>query len=210
LLDLLDSRAQGSIVAALRKSLTPDIRAELDAVIQGLDDEKHQKRPPGSCDPKRLLEKLGNACKEALSGWDFGYFEDVRKAGFQQRFSGTFRIADGAPPFHRQLSYEGAVSFSEMEAVLVRPDSGEVLSMSPLYVWIRSQPVDPWLDCMVFDGMGRGGDVTFKKVGAPTSMSLTKPDLEELSTMIQTVVSGQVGATRTADCQFVDTEETSI
>ena len=42
------------------------------------------------------------------------YFEDVRKAGFQQRYSGMFRIAEGPPPFHRRLRYEGPTAFSEV------------------------------------------------------------------------------------------------
>ena len=206
LFDLLDSRLDGPIVATFRKRLTAELRAELESVVDAVSQEKHDKLPPGSYDPKKVLEKLGNACKEALAGWEFGYFEDVRKAPFQQRFSGMFRIAEGAPPFHRQLRYEGSVSFSESEAVLVRPETGEVLSLSPLYVWVQAAAADPWSNCMVFDGVARGGTPTFKATGSAASLSLDGAEYDGLRAMVEQLVTDKATATLIGGCKFTDAE----
>ena len=81
LFDLVDSRLSGPIVATFRKQLTQEFRRELESVVDSLGQEKHDKLPTGSVDPKKVLEKLGNACKQALSGWEFGYFENGPQSG---------------------------------------------------------------------------------------------------------------------------------
>jgi hypothetical protein len=206
LFDLVDSRLAGPVVATFRKHLTPDLRAELEALVDAVGQEKHDKLPTGAVDAKKVLEKLGNACKQALSGWEFGYFENVRKAGFHQRYSGMFRIADGAPPFHRQLRYEGPASFSESEAVLAKPETGQVLSLWPLYIWRQMVATDAWPSCLAFDGGARGGSLSFKAIGSASSLSLDEPEHEELRALAEEVINDKSAATLIDGCKFVDAE----
>jgi hypothetical protein len=206
LLDLVDSRLAGPIVTTFRKHLTSELRAELEELVDAVGQEKHDKLPAGAVDPKKVLEKLGNACKQALSGWEFGYFENVRKAGFHQRYAGMFRIANEAPPFHRQLRYEGPASFSESEALLVKPETGEVLSLSPLYVWRQMAATDAWPSCLVFDGGKRGASLSFKAIGSASSLTLDEPEHEELRAMAEEVLSDKCVAARYDGCKFVDAD----
>ena len=55
LLDVIDGGASGPIATTFRKRLTTELRAELDAAIRALDEEKHGKRPVGAYDAKGLL-----------------------------------------------------------------------------------------------------------------------------------------------------------
>jgi len=207
LFDLLDSKHSTPFLGGFRQLLTPDVRNLINAGIQALDDEKHHKKPAGSYDAKPLLEKLGNACRRVFKDWHFGYFENVAKAGFSQRFKGTLRVAAGAPPFHRSLAYEGACSFAEMEAVIVNPVKGEVLSLSPLFFWHRSQQAQIWQDCMVFDGLGRDGNIHFKNATSDASLALDAPEFDELAAMVRAVIEGKAGSTRVVSAAFEDLSE---
>jgi len=106
-----------------------EVRSELNRVIEDLNAPKHQRLGSRSCDARRLLERLGNACKDAFRGWEFGYFEDVVKVGFQLRFKGTFRIAEGAGACARRRSARTVTLVSESNdlASMVDESIGERL-----------------------------------------------------------------------------------
>ena len=201
LLDFIGSKAQSPFLTIFRTKVTSDVRQELDKAIQALDDEKHHKKPAGSYDCRPLLEKLGNACREAFKDWHFGSMDGISKVGFSQRFRGTFRIASGSPPYHQSLRYSGPTPYSENEALLVNPATGEVLTLSPLYFWYREHHGQTWQDCMAFDGIGRDGRVSFKSAGTDSSLALG-PQLKELEDAIRGALEGQVSGARTSNSVF--------
>lgn len=207
LLDFMQYKASSPFLDVFRRRINLDVQDELNAAIQALDDEKHHKRPAGSFDCKPLLEKLGNTCREAFKDWHFGYMEGIAKVGLSRRFSGMFRIGAGSPPYHMSLKYVGSNAYSELEALLVNPTAGEVLTLSPLFVWCRTQPAQVWQDCLVFDGIDRQGRVGFKNVGSDSSVAIQDGDLSELDAPVREVVAGSARATRTTECTFEGSTE---
>lgn len=211
LTDLVDSKAQGNFLGVFRKKLTKDIRNELNRVIQQLDDEKHQKQAPGTCDAKPLLEKLGNICKEASTGWVFGYFEDVRQSGFQQKFQGTLRVASGTPPFHQAIAFSGPSSFSENQAIFANPANGDVLIMTPLMFWHRPSPIATWQNCMVFDGIDRNNRINFKRVGVTECLSIEGAgEYGDLELLVRELCEGRSRAVRISGCEFVVDQDSDL
>jgi len=103
--------------------------------IDAINDHKHH-RAVQFVDYFRVLGLLGNTLGNALSGWRFGRFEDVKRRGFSNTRSGIFRAAHGGhAPFVDIFRYEGAEEFSELEAVLVSPTSGRAIRLAPLLFW---------------------------------------------------------------------------
>ena len=110
-------------------------RSAIDAAISAINDKKHH-RASHYTGHREVLSTLGNALNGAMTGWRFGQFEDITKRGFSSKYTGVFRSAHGSHgPFVEIYEYEGSETFSNMEAVLVSPERGEVLRMSPLIFW---------------------------------------------------------------------------
>ena len=110
-------------------------RSAIDAAISAINDKKHH-RASHYTGHREVLSTLGNALNGAMTGWRFGQFEDITKQGFSSKYTGIFRTAHGSHgPFVEIYEYEGSETFSNMEAVLVSPERGEVLRMSPLIFW---------------------------------------------------------------------------
>lgn len=119
--------------------LDPRNKTSIDDAIDAINAQKHHK-PSSYNSYRHVLAILGNALNTALDGWRFGHFEQVIKKGFSSRYTGLFRSAHGShPPFIDIYSYEGPLSFSEMEAVLVCPESGIGVRLSPLMFWNFSE-----------------------------------------------------------------------
>lgn len=73
-----------------------------------------------------------------MKGWKFGYFEQVRKKAFSSSRHGVFRSAQGKhAPFVEVSGYEGEHDFSDLEAVLVEPDAGNVMRLAPFMFWTQ-------------------------------------------------------------------------
>ena len=88
----------------------------------------------------------------------------------------------------------------------MRPDSGEVLSLSPLYVWIRTMPTDSWLTCQVFDGVGRGGEMTYKNSASAANLKLEGSDFEELRSILELLMRDQCGKEPVGGCNSPNAE----
>lgn len=110
-------------------------RSAIDAAISAINDMKHH-RVSDYTGHREVLSILGNALNGALTGWRFGQFEDITKRGFSSKYTGIFRAAHGSHgPFVEIHEYEGSETFSNMEAVLVSPERGDVVRLSPLMFW---------------------------------------------------------------------------
>ena len=89
--------------------------------------------------------------------------------------------------------------------MLVKQETGEVLSMSPMYVWLQTSQKDAWLNCLVFDG-GAPGSLSFKTIGSASSLTLEAPEYDELRAMAEEVIDDRCVATRYDGCKFIDAE----
>ena len=118
---------------------------------------------------------LANACNAVFSSYKFGYMEAVQRERFSNRYSGRFRVAHGKPPHSSFLSYSGARSFSEAEALIINPKSGTGLLLTPLVLWY---PCPSHVDsenghCFFFDklkGKGSEAAATYKAASFPCVM----------------------------------------
>lgn len=108
--------------------------------IDAINSRKHH-RVAAPIDHCRVLGTLGNILSSALKVWKFGYFEQVRKKGFNSARHGVFRSTHGKhAPFVEVSGYEGDHDFSDLEAVLVEPDVGKVMRLSPFMFWTPRDP----------------------------------------------------------------------
>lgn len=207
LFDCVDARTKGNFNSAFRKELDPQFRAQLDSLISELDREKHNKIPPGSCDARIVLERLGNACRQSLTKWHFGYFEHIKKMGFSDASIGIFRIAHGMPPFHQTLEYEGPHAFSENEAVLVNIETGKAIILTPLMFWRRDNPGSIWQNCMLYDGRSRDGGAEYKTAEAHDGLSISNTEYSALESYIAGLSEGDTRAKACSDCKMKMLEE---
>jgi hypothetical protein len=124
-----------ALVTPLQRLLEPESKEWIDKAIASINDHKHH-RAAVPLDHYRILGLLGNALNSALSGWRFGFFEEVRKKGFSGNRGGLLRVAHGKhAPFVEMFSYEGKDDFSDLEAVVANVNSGEILRLSPFIYW---------------------------------------------------------------------------
>lgn len=118
--------------------LEPRNKAAIDSAITAINDHKHH-RVSDYQDYRKVLAILGNALNLALEGWRFGQFNEVIKKGFSSIYTGLFRAAHGAhAPFVDIYHYQGSDSFSNMEAVLVSPESSLAIRLSPNMFWTQA------------------------------------------------------------------------
>ncbi|WP_434668011.1 hypothetical protein P5W99_36575 [Paraburkholderia sp. A3BS-1L] len=69
------------------------------------------------------------------------HFEQVRKKAFSSARHGVFRSAHGQhAPFAEVSGYEGEHDFSDLEAVLVELDAGNVTRLAPFMFWTQRDP----------------------------------------------------------------------
>ena len=59
----------------------------------------------------------------------------MQKQKFSKEYTGRFRIAHGRLPFFRALKYKGFISFSDSEAIILDPETGNLISLQPLIFW---------------------------------------------------------------------------
>lgn len=113
-------------------------KVAIDSAIIAINDHKHH-RESNYQGYREVLAILGNTLKLALEGWRFGQFEGVVKRGFSSVYTGLFRSAHGAhAPFIDIYQYQGAENFSNMEAVLVSPEGGLAVRLSPMMFWTQA------------------------------------------------------------------------
>jgi hypothetical protein len=118
-----------------QRLMTSDCEKLINLSIDAINDHKHH-RTVSFVDYYRVLGLLGNTLNNALAGWRFGGFDEVKKKGFSSKRSGLFRAAHGShSPFVEIFRYEGAEDFSDLEAVLVSRTTGEAFRLAPFVFW---------------------------------------------------------------------------
>lgn len=118
--------------------LEPRNRSAIDSAIGAVNDHKHH-RESSYQGYREVLAILGNTLNMALDGWRFGRFEDVIKKGFSSEYTGLFRAAHGSHgPFVDIYHYKGFDTFSNMEAILVSPEDGLAIRLSPNMYWTQA------------------------------------------------------------------------
>jgi hypothetical protein len=207
---LLDAGSQklpiGSIV---HKGLTAEVRQKLEAAILLLNDYKHGKANARSCRSEDLLELLCNTYRSATQGLLFGRFEDVRRVGLGAQFTGHFRVAHGTLPFGEVLKYSGPEPFSEMQACLANPTTGDVMSLSPLLYWkSSSNGYMTNCDLHVLDKKDKNRNaVDFLVIGQDRSISIDPAtDTDGIFDQITKVQSGELRAQSYSNIKLVTRE----
>lgn len=126
---------------------------------------------------------LSNVCNSVFSNYSFGFFQNVQKERFSQRYTGRFRFAHGKPPYSSFVPYSGIQSFSEAEPIMVNMETGDGLSLMPLMFWY---PCKLHRDlenghCFLFDKM-KGDDmnaiIRYKAASYPCSIEITAAQSE--------------------------------
>ena len=113
-------------------------KVAIESAISAINDHKHH-RESNYQGYREVLAILGNTLNLALKGWRFGQFEEVVKKGFSSVYTGLFRAAHGAhAPFVDIYHYQGFDTFSNMEAVLVSPEDGLAIRLSPIMFWTQT------------------------------------------------------------------------
>jgi hypothetical protein len=138
--------------------------AQMDRWISDIAIAKHNK--VANIDYVSLLNLLANTVVKAFGEARLGIFEDVTaKRLAKGRFTGIFRNLTGSgQPFIHVWEYEGTHSFSDAEVLLVHPERGLGLQLSPLYFWgLESSNLGDELDLYEYDGP-KGADFSFKAV----------------------------------------------
>lgn len=145
---------EAAFAAAFVELVSISNLAQMDNWVSEIAAPKHGKL--GSVDYVSLLSLLANTTAKALGDAQLGIFEDVTAKRFSQgRFTGIFRSLTGSgQPFIRVWEYEGTCPFSDAEVLLVHPERGLGLVLSPLYYWGLETP-------------GAGGDVDLYEYDSP-------------------------------------------
>lgn len=131
-------------------------------------------------DAVRLLANVSNA---VFSEYSFGFFQNVQKERFSQRYTGRFRFAHGKPPYSSFVPYAGTQSFSDSEPILVNTQSGDGISLMPLMFWYPCQGHRDLENghCFLFDKMkgdGADGGIRYKAASYPCSLETTHAQSE--------------------------------
>jgi hypothetical protein len=133
---VLSQKPKGSMfIPSFQKLVSPECEPLIKLSIDAINDHKHH-RTVSFVDYYRVLGLLGNTLGAALTGWQFGYFEEVKKKAFSSKRAGIFRAAHGGhAPFVDIYHYEGEHDFSELEAVLANPVTGSAFRLAPILFW---------------------------------------------------------------------------
>jgi hypothetical protein len=125
-------------ILVFQRLISGDCEKLINLSIDAINDHKHH-RTVSFVDYYRVLGLLGNTLNNALMGWKFGGFEDVKRKGFSSKRGGLFRVAHGShAPFVDIFRYEGAEDFSDLEAVLVSQTTGDAFRLAPFLFWTPS------------------------------------------------------------------------
>jgi len=118
-------------IPELQRLVSGDCPRLIELSIDAINDHKHH-RAVSFVDYFRILGLLGNALNNALSGWHFGSFEEVKKKGFSNKRGGLFRATHGGhAPFVSIFRYDGTEDFSDLEVVLASPSTGDAFRLAP-------------------------------------------------------------------------------
>jgi molecular chaperone DnaK (HSP70) len=151
-------------------------RALLDRVTRGWAEVRHELSHTSNDDILSAVRLLSNTCNAVFAKYRFGYMDSIQKERFSKNYTGRFRIAHGKPPFTEHLSYSGSQSFSEAEALLINPETGDGLLLTPFVLWYpcKAHPDSDNGHCYVFDKLKGEGEHTaavFKASSTPCQIS---------------------------------------
>jgi molecular chaperone DnaK (HSP70) len=158
---------KGSFSSPYKELLRRELFEQIDRTVNSLADFKHGKLDPEKVETLRAVQILANISREVFRNTVFGYFEQVRKQKFGNKYEGIFRCAQGNPPFTDMYFYEGPADYSPEQPLLVNLDSMEALSLLPLIFWDNCEHHRE-LDnghCNFFDIEEAGNVFSFKAVG---------------------------------------------
>lgn len=150
--------------AAYKELLEGPNFQQLDEWISQIATAKHGKL--ASIDYVSMLGMLANVTARALGDARLGVFEDVTSKRFGRgQFTGIFRSLTGSgAPFIHVWTYEGSEPFTDAEVLLVHPERGVALSLSPLYIW-GLEPPRPGYDADLFEfDSDKSGILSYKAV----------------------------------------------
>lgn len=163
------------ITAPFKVLFTPQNIGLLDRITRNWANVRHELSQSSKDDLLAAVRLLSNACYALFSKYRFGYMESVQKERFSKSYTGRFRVAHGKPPFTEFFSYAGSQPFSEAEALILDPDSGDGLLLTPFVLWYpcNSHPESDNGHCYVFDklkGEGPKATATFKAATYPCQL----------------------------------------
>ena len=189
LIQIRDAKVKSGFAQRACSALKKIPEDKLNDAVNSLDAEKHQKKEPGSFDPRPIIEELGNSLLSGLNDYKFGFFESVKKEGFGEQHTGVFRVAHGSQPFHEKLAYTGSRSFSREEAFLVSSSEGIALSLTPLMYWQHEYKGGGAVSsrCFFYDGISRAKEYEFKQCGGYATEKISDGPLKDC---IDALVSG--------------------
>ena len=153
-------------------------RHVFDQITRQWADTRHEITLPEKGALLVAVRLLANVCNAVFSDHLFGFFQNVQKERFSQRYTGRFRVAHGKPPYSAFVPYSGLQSFSEAEPIVVNMQTGDGLSLMPLMFWYPCQLHGDLENghCFLFDkikGDGTNALLRYKAANYPCSMEIT-------------------------------------
>src|SRR5262249_216793 len=109
---------QTSVSMPYQKFKDPVFFNEIEEVVHRISQQKHDKINDEAMHALRPVQILANISQELFSSHIFGMFDHVRKQRFGATYEGSFRHAQGKPPFFASSKYEGTIPFSSYETCL--------------------------------------------------------------------------------------------
>lgn len=161
--------------AGLIDLLAPATLSQLDQQINDIAASKHGRVVP--VDYVSMLSLLANTLAKSLGDAKLGVFEDVTAKRFARgRFTGIFRSLTGpSQTFIDVLEYDGSEPFTDADVVIVHPEKGTGLNLSPLYFWGLDQTSALASDLFEYDNH-RGTIFGFKAVQPREGFAVEESD----------------------------------
>jgi len=119
---------QGIFSLGYRTLLEPEFFAEIDHAVSLVAQHKHGKVQEGLANVLRAVQILANISQQVFMRMTFGFFQQVQKERFGQRYEGLFRHAHGRPSFIESSKYSGTLAFSDNETYIVQQESRKGIS----------------------------------------------------------------------------------
>ncbi len=125
---------------------------------------------------------MANVSHSVFAKAKFGFFQNIQKEPFSQRYTGRFRVAHGKPPYSTFLPYSGKSSFSEAEAFLLVEEADLALPLTPFIFWYpcNSHQDQDGGHCFFFDKIKEetgGAIATYKAAGFMCHVSINASDV---------------------------------
>lgn len=167
---------QASVTVAFRELLEPELFKEIDSAVSIVAQHKHGKVTEDAANILRPVQILANVSHKVFGSDTFGMFQHVEKQRFGSCYEGIFRHAHGRPPFIGVSLYCGGSAFSHNETFVLDRRTGNALPLEPLMVWeqCKNHPDLENGHCYVFDSLEKNGSFTFKAVGYPCALSVSR------------------------------------